>query len=101
MESLPNGAKTDPVQPLNDGRSLAMLTTPPKELRPNSVLWAPRTNSTWPTPLNSMFDELALNCGTPSMYVVTPGLFGLEPTPRKNALLSFRTENSLNQTFGA
>ena len=42
-----------------------------------------------------MLDEFAFNCGTPSMKVVTAGLFGLEPIPRKRALLSLRAENSL------
>ena len=42
-----------------------------------------------------MLEVFALSCGTPSMYVVTPGLAGLEPTPRMRALLSFRALNSL------
>jgi hypothetical protein len=33
--------------------------------------------------------------------VVTPGLFGLEPTPRNRALLNFRAVNSLKNVFGA
>src|SRR6185503_1096225 len=48
-----------------------------------------------------MLDELAFNCGTPSMNVVTAGLFGLEPMPRKRALLSLRAVNSLKKVFGA
>jgi hypothetical protein len=48
-----------------------------------------------------MLDEFAFNCGTPSMNVVTAGLFGLEPMPRKRALLSFRAVNSLKKVFGA
>ena len=48
-----------------------------------------------------MLDEFALSCGTPSMYVVTPGLFGLEPTPRNRGLLSLRAVNSLKNVFGA
>ena len=37
-----------------------------------------------------MLDELVFNCGTPSKYVVIPGLAGLELMPRNRALLSFR-----------
>src|SRR5262245_51378498 len=48
-----------------------------------------------------MLEELALNCGTPSMYVVTPGLFGLELMPRNRALLSLRADQSVMSVFGA
>ena len=48
-----------------------------------------------------MLDEFAFSCGTPSMNVVTAGLFGLEPMPRKRALLSLRAVNSLKNVFGA
>ena len=101
VSKLPKGTRTLPDQVESEGRSLAMLMTPPSVLRPKSALCGPRTNSTCSTPLNSMFDEFAFSCGTPSMYVVIPGLAGLEPTPRKYALLSLRAENSLNHTLGA
>jgi hypothetical protein len=52
---------------LSDGLALVMLTRPPSALRPNSALCGPRTNSICWTPINSMLDEFAFNCGTPSM----------------------------------
>jgi hypothetical protein len=68
--------------------------TPPSALRPKSALCGPRTNSTWLTSRNSMLDEFVLSCGTPSMYVVMPGLAGLVPMPRKRGLLSLRAVKS-------
>src|SRR5262245_42711001 len=50
---------------------------------------------------SSMLDVLALSCGTPSKYVVIPGLFGLELMPRNRALLSFRADHSVKYVFGA
>src|SRR5687767_3520423 len=73
---LPIGTVTPPLQPLSDGRSVTTLTRPPSVLRPNSALCGPRTNSTRSTLSRPMLDVLVLSCGTPSMYVVTPGLAG-------------------------
>src|ERR1700741_640485 len=98
---LPNGAARLPVQFSSDGRALVMLISPPMLLRPNRALWAPRTNSTCSMSASSRLDEFAFSCGTPSMNVVTPGLFGLDPIARNLGLLSFRALNSLNQVLGA
>ena len=79
----------------SDGRPLVMLMRPPSALRPKSALCGPRTNSIWPMSIRSKLVDAALNCGTPSTYVVTPGLAGLAPTPRMRGLLSLRAENSV------
>ena len=61
------GAMKRPVQPPSDGRPLTTLTMPPRALRPNSALCAPRTNSIRSVSSNSMLDEMEFSCGTPSM----------------------------------
>src|SRR5262245_61515692 len=48
-----------------------------------------------------MLEELAFSCGTPSINVVTLGLLGLDPMPRKRGLLSFLAVNSLKNVLGA
>src|SRR5437016_7024965 len=77
-----------------------MLMTPPSALRPNRELCGPRTNSICEMSRNSMLDEFAFSCGTPSMYVVTPGFAGLDPTPRNRALLNLRALNSEKKVLG-
>jgi hypothetical protein len=67
LEKLPNGAITLPFHFFSDGLRLMMLITPPRAFRPNSALCGPRTNSTCSTSRNSMLDEFAFSCGTPSM----------------------------------
>ena len=47
-----------------------------------------------------MLEVLVLSCGTPSMYVVTPGFAGLEPMPRKRALLILRALRSEKYVLG-
>jgi hypothetical protein len=80
---------------------LVTLIRPPSVFRPYKALCGPRTNSIWSISRSSRLDELAFNCGTPSMYVVTPGLFGLELMPRTRALLSLRADQSVMKLFGA
>jgi hypothetical protein len=48
-----------------------------------------------------MLELFAFSCGTPSMNVVMPGLPGLELTPRKRAMLSFRADHSVKYVLGA
>src|SRR5262245_9220424 len=98
---LPNGADSVPLHPESDGRAVEMLTRPPSVLRPNNALCGPRTNSIWFTSSSSMLEEFALSCGTPSMNVVMPGLFGLELMPRKRALLNLRADHSVKNVLGA
>src|SRR5688572_1479930 len=99
-EKLPSGTATAPCQSYSDGRTLLTLIRPPSVLRPKSPLWGPRTNSTCSMSRNSMFDVFVLSCGTPSMYVVTPGFAGLEPMPRKRALLILRALRSEKYVLG-
>src|SRR5262245_23619084 len=75
--------------------------SPPSAFRPNNPLCGPRTNSICETSRSAMLEEFAFNCGTPSKYVVTPGLAGLAPSPRMRALLNLRAVNSVNVEFGA
>src|SRR5688572_25552115 len=100
-EKFANGTDRLPLHPDSDGLALVTLINPPTALRPNSALWGPRTNSTWPTSIRSMFDELVLSWGTPSKYVATAAFAGLAPMPRNRGLLNLRAVNSVKYTFGA
>ena len=64
---VPSGESMRLVHCVIDGRAVVMLIRPPSAFRPNSALCAPRTNSICSMSINSMFEELAFSCGTPSM----------------------------------
>src|SRR5688572_20776867 len=98
--SDPNGTVTFPPHSVIDGRAVEILISPPSAFRPNSALCGPRTNSTCATSRKSKLVVFALNCGTPSTYVTTPGLDGPAPTPRMRGLLSLRAVNSVKWVFG-